>query len=82
LSHFVALKKTEETDHLPLIRKLNPRIQDLVSRGAIITSVATDNASNLERAFNPDELRESLTECIGRPIAHVHCGVINTNLAL
>jgi hypothetical protein len=42
----------------------------------------TDNASNLERTFNPNELRDSLPEWIGKPIAHVHCGVHGTNLAL
>jgi hypothetical protein len=40
---------------------MNRCTQDLASMGAIITSMVTDNASNLERAFNPAELRESFT---------------------
>jgi hypothetical protein len=72
----------EETRNLSLIRKLDPANQDTIFRGAVRISGVTHNAGNLERTFNPDELRETLTEWIARPIAHVHYGSYRVNFAL
>jgi hypothetical protein len=80
--YFIDLVEVASSDHVSLVQAIEPKLKELIDNGVILVSVVSDNASNLERTFNPEQLTESLTEFLGKPTLHVHCAVHSVNLVM
>jgi hypothetical protein len=74
--YFVDLIEMDRADHRSLAQAIGPCIAKLIKKDTIVLSVVSDNASNLERTLNPQELKDSLREELGQlRIFTVRCTV-------
>jgi hypothetical protein len=78
--YFLDVMHLESTDHLAIANEMGKLVKKLNDGGTIVWGVTTDNAANLVRALDPEELRETLQTVTGRKILHVRCGIHTAHL--
>jgi hypothetical protein len=79
---FIDLWNLESSDHVSVAQHVALIIQALSTYSIRVNCIVTDNAGNLVRTFNPDELTETVQILSGKKVLHLRRGCHSANVVL